>query len=101
MGRIQISFSEFAIIVYFSLMFANIATMFSLWLIDVLLFVGGIYLIWRTYKIYRQKSHQKKNAEVVSKELEPFFNALQNEIQNLRQEIQHLKAQNGKSDFDR
>ena len=80
-----------------SQMFAGAATAFSLWLIDAFLFLGGIYLIWRAIKVYRQKSHQKQSAQLVSKELAPYFNQLQNEIQNLRQEIQSLK--NEKSDF--
>lgn len=80
-----------------SQMFANAGTTFSLWLVDAFLFIGGIYLIWRTVKTYRQKGHQKESAQLVSKELTPYFNNLQTEIQNLRQEIQNLK--NEKSDF--
>lgn len=82
-----------------SQMFATAGTALSLWLIDAFLFLGGIYLIWRTYKTYRQKGHQKESAHLVSKELAPYFNQLQNEIQNLKQEISALKEQNGKSNF--
>ena len=80
-----------------SQMFANVGTTFCLWLVDTFLFLGGIYLIWRTYKTYRQKGHQKENAQLVSKELAPYFNQLQLEIQSLRHEIQLLKDKNGKS----
>ena len=80
-----------------SQMFASATTAFSLWLIDALLFLGGIYLIWRTIKIYRQKAHQVESAHLVSKELAPYFSQLQNEIQTLREEIKSLK--NEKSGF--
>ena len=80
-----------------SQMFATAATAFSLWLVDAFLFIGGLYLVWRVIKTYRQKGHQKENAHLVSKELSPYFKQLQTEIQNLRQEIQSLK--NEKSDF--
>ena len=80
-----------------SQMFANAGTAFALWLVDAFLFIGGIYLIWRVIKIYRQQGRQKETAHQVSKELTPYFNQLQTEIQNLRQEIQNLK--NEKSDF--
>ena len=82
-----------------SQMFVNVAETFSLWLVDALLFVGAIYLVWRALKTYRQKGHQKENAQLVSKELAPYFNQLQTEIRTLRQEIQSLKEKNGKSDF--
>lgn len=74
-----------------SQMFANVGTTLSLWLIDALLFIGGIYLVWRVIKTYRQKGHQKESAMLVSKELAPYFNQLRMEIQSLRQEIQSLK----------
>ena len=80
-----------------SQIFANAGTALSLWLIDALLFLGGIYLIWRTIKLYRQKGHQKESAQLVSKELTPYFKALQEEIQTLQEEIQSLK--NEKSGF--
>ena len=80
-----------------SQMFATAATAFSLWLIDALLFLGAIYLIWRTIKVYRQKGRQKESAHLVLKELTPYFNQLQNEIQTLRQEIKSLKDE--KNDF--
>ena len=80
-----------------SQMFASAATAFGLWLVDAFLFLGGIYLIWRTYKTYRQKGHQKESAQLVSKELAPYFKSLQDEIQILRDEIKNLK--NEKSDF--
>ena len=80
-----------------SQMFANATTAFSLWLVDAFLFLGGIYLIWRVIKTYRQKGRQKESAQLVFRELTPYFKELQNEIQNLRQEIQGLK--NEKSDF--
>ena len=80
-----------------SQMFATAATTFSLWLIDVFLFLGALYLIWRTIKVYRQKGHQKESAQLVSKELTPYFSQLQNEIQTLRQEIKSLKDE--KNDF--
>ena len=80
-----------------SQIFATAAITFSLWLIDTFLFLGGIYLIWRTIKVYRQKGRQKESAQLVSKELAPYFKNLQDEIQSLREEIQSLK--NGKSDF--
>ena len=82
-----------------SQMFANVGVVFSLWLIDAFLFLGGLYLIWRTVKIYRQKGRQKESAELVSKELAPYFNQLRLEIQSLREEILVLKEQNGKSDL--
>ena len=80
-----------------SQMFASAMTTFSLWLIDTFLFLGGIYLIWRTIKTYHQKGRQKESAQLVSKELSPYFNQLKNEIQILHQEIQSLK--NEKSYF--
>ncbi len=80
-------------------MFASASTTLSLWLIDAFLFLAGIYLLWRTYKTYRQKGHQKDSAHLVSKELVPYFKQLQNEIQNLKQELSALKEQHGKSDF--
>ena len=80
-----------------SQMFANAGTAFSLWLVDAFLFIGGIYLVWRVIKTYRQKGRQKESAHLVSKELAPYFNLLQNEIQNLHEEIQSLK--NEKSGF--
>lgn len=80
-----------------SQMFANAGTALSLWLVDAFLFVGGLYLIWRVIKTYRQKGHQKESAQLVSKEIAPYFKELQNEIQSLRQEIQSLK--NEKSDL--
>ena len=80
-----------------SQMFAGAATAFSLWLVDVLMFVGAVYLIWRTIKVYRQKSRQKESAHLVSKELAPYFSQLQNEIQTLREEIKRLKDE--KSNF--
>lgn len=82
-----------------SQMFVHVGTIFSLWLVDAFLFIGAIYLIWRTYKIYRQKGRQKESAQLVSKELAPYFNRLQNEIQGLRQEILTLKEKNGEGDF--
>ena len=82
-----------------SQMFANVGTTFSLWLVDAFLFLGGIYLIWRVIKTYRQKGRQKESARLVLKELAPYFNQLRSEIQSLRQEIQILKEQNGQSDF--
>ncbi|MBR6232167.1 MAG: hypothetical protein IKQ99_03620 [Alphaproteobacteria bacterium] len=78
-----------------SQLFANASIAFSLWLIDAFLFLGGIYLVWRTIKTYRFKTHQKESADIVSKELSPYFNKLHEEIQSLREEIQGLK--NGKS----
>ena len=80
-----------------SQMFANVGAAFALWLVDTFLFIGGIYLVWRVIKIYRQKGRQKESAQLVSKELAPYFNQLQTEIRNLRQEIQSLK--NEKSGF--
>ena len=82
-----------------SQMFANAMTAFSLWLLDIFLFLGGIYLVWRVIKVYRQKGRQKESAHLVSKELAPYFKELQNEIQSLHQEIQSLKEKNEKSDF--
>ena len=81
----------------FSQMFATIATSFSLWFIDIFLFLGGVYLIWRVYKTYRQKGRQKENALLVSKELAPYFKQLQDQIQILQEEIHNLKEENGKS----
>ena len=82
-----------------SQMFANIAVTLSLWLINIFLFLGAIYLVWRTVKTYRFKTHQQKSAHIVSKELTPYFEKLNEEIQNLRNEIQALKAKNEKGDF--
>ena len=80
-----------------SQMFANAGTALSFWLVDAFLFLGGIYLIWRTIKTYRQKGRQKESAQLVFKELAPYFKDLQTEIQTLREEIQSLK--NEKSGF--
>ena len=72
-------------------MFANAITTFSLWLVDILLFIAGIYLVWRCIKLYRLKGIQKENAHLVSKELKPCFDDLQEQIQALRKDIQTLK----------
>ena len=80
-----------------SQLFANASISFSLWLVDVFLFLGAIYLIWRTIKTYRFKTNQKDSAYIVSKELSPYFEKLHAEIQGLHNEIQKLK--NEKSDF--
>ncbi|MGN0919528.1 MAG: hypothetical protein ACI4OR_02060 [Alphaproteobacteria bacterium] len=80
-----------------SQMFATASTAFCLWLVDAFLFLGGIYLVWRVYKTYRQKGHQKENAQLILKELSPCFKELQNEIRQLREEVWELK--NEKSGF--
>ncbi|MBO7483748.1 MAG: hypothetical protein J6T55_01325 [Alphaproteobacteria bacterium] len=80
-----------------SQMFANATTSFSLWIIDILLYIGVFYLIWRTYKTYRQKGHQKQNAKLILKEMSPCFNQLHQEIQELQTEIKSLKEKNAKS----
>ena len=80
-----------------SQLFANASITFSLWLIDAFLFLGAIYLGWRTIKTYRFKTRQKESAHIVSKELSPYFEKLHEEIQSLRNEIQELK--NEKSNF--
>lgn len=74
-----------------SQMFANVATSLSLWLVDAFLFIGGIYLVWHVFKLYRQRGRQLESADLVAKELKPYFQGLQNEIQTLCQEIQDLK----------
>ena len=80
-----------------SQMFANVCTIFSLWIIDAFLFLGGLYLIWRVIKIYRQKGKQTENVRLISKELAPSFNILQKEIHSLRTELERLK--NAKSNL--
>ncbi len=74
-----------------SQMFAGVATSFGLWLVDAFLFIGGIYLVWRVIKLYRSRGRQLESADLVAKELQPYFQGLQKEIQTLRQEIQDLK----------
>ena len=79
-------------------MFASAGIAFSLWLVDIFLFLGGVYLVWRTYKTYRHKGRQKEEAVLVSKELAPYFDILQTQIQDLKDEIHELKQQNEKTD---
>ena len=78
-----------------SQMFASVTTTFALWLVDMLLFIGALYLIWRCIKIYRLKSTQKESARLVLKELKPHFEQLQAQIQSLHEEIQSLKDEKG------
>lgn len=71
--------------------FANISHFVLTGLINIGLFCLMIYIIIRIFRTYRQKSHQRENVRLITKELMPKLESLNQEIKALRTELKALK----------